>query len=85
MKELIARSPDLSKLDAEGYVLEVEDGYLLVRDVPYVKSEGWLARGIFIVPLNLAGVLQLHRQIIPFCSPVTTPYGIEVKSFGATR
>ncbi len=41
---LTARSPDLLRLRNEGFHLEVQDGYLLVHDAPYVNSDAvWSA------------------------------------------
>lgn len=37
---LIARSPDLLALRNSGFHLEVRNGYLLIKDVPYVTSTG---------------------------------------------
>jgi biotin operon repressor len=34
----INRSPDLLKLQEEGYDLEIRSGYLLVKGVPYVNA-----------------------------------------------
>ena len=47
-------SPDLTRLQNEGYNIAVRDGYLLVRDVPYVDSNRILQRGILISKLNLS-------------------------------
>jgi hypothetical protein len=52
---LIARSPDLAKLRNEGYDIEVREGYLLVKDVPYVSSKRDVLRGTLISSLTLAG------------------------------
>ncbi len=54
-KELIARSPDLLKLDRKGYVLEIKAGYLLVHCVPYVTPQQSVKRGTLVVQLNLDG------------------------------
>lgn len=51
----IALSPDLLRLQNEGYDIEIRDGFLLVRDVPYVDSSGSLQRGILISRLELSG------------------------------
>jgi len=40
----ISRSPDLSRLRAEGYNVSVEGGYLVMRDVPYVTPSKQIAR-----------------------------------------
>lgn len=50
----IDRSPDLKKLRDEGYNLEVRNGCLLVKDVPYVNSSRQIKRGILVVKLVLA-------------------------------
>lgn len=53
----IARSIDLTRLQNEGYDLELRggDGLLLVKDVPYVASDRVVRRGTLIVKLALAG------------------------------
>ncbi len=53
----IALSPDLARLQNEGYDLELrgEDGLLLVRNVPYANGQRQVRRGTLIVRLTLAG------------------------------
>jgi hypothetical protein len=51
----IARSPDLLRLQNEGYDLEIRGGCLLIKDVPYVNSGCRVLRGTLIVKLDLAG------------------------------
>lgn len=48
----ISRSPDLSRLRAEGYNISVEGGYLVMRDVPYVTPNKQIARAILADPYN---------------------------------
>ena len=50
----IDRSPDLKKLRDEGYDLEVRNGCLLVKDVPYVNSSRQIKHGILVIKLVLA-------------------------------
>lgn len=52
--QLIDRSADLKQLRDEGYDIEIIDGYLVLRDVPYVNSNKEIARGILISKLTLA-------------------------------
>lgn len=52
--QLISRSPDLARLHAEGYDIEVRAGHLIVRNVPYVDANGTVQRGRLICPLDLA-------------------------------
>lgn len=51
----IAHSPDLLRLQNEGYDLAIRGGYLLVRDVPYADAGRQVRRGTLIVKLDLAG------------------------------
>lgn len=54
--QLIARSPDLTRLRAEGYHITVgSNGYLLVHDVPYVNGVGKVLTGTLISTLNTSG------------------------------
>lgn len=52
---LINRSPDLKKLQNEGYELEIKSGFLLVKGVPYVNSRKDVQRGTIVAKLVLAG------------------------------
>ncbi|MBS1993461.1 MAG: ThiF family adenylyltransferase [Cyanobacteria bacterium SZAS LIN-3] len=54
-RQLINRSPDLKKLQNEGYDLEIRSGYLLVHSVPYVDSNKNVMRGTLVAKLVLAG------------------------------
>lgn len=51
----IALSPDLRRLQNEGYDLEIRGGLLLIREIPYVNASATVARGTLVMKLNLAG------------------------------
>ncbi|HCH7658958.1 TPA: ThiF family adenylyltransferase [Pseudomonas aeruginosa] len=50
---LISRSPHLLRLRNEGYNLDTKEGYLLVRDVPYVNTQRQVCKGVLVMALNL--------------------------------
>lgn len=52
---LIARNPDLRRLLDDGYVVDIQEGYLVLRDIPYVKADKTIARGFLVSTLELAG------------------------------
>lgn len=53
---LIARSPDLQRLRDQGYTLRLQDGWLVVEDVPYVDAQRLVHRdGAVVMALTLAG------------------------------
>lgn len=54
-RQPIARSPDLLRLQNEGYDIDVQAGYLLVRDVPYVDTAPAVRRGTLVMQLDMAG------------------------------
>ena len=52
---LIARNADLRKLESEGYTLRiVDDGYLLIENVPYVTVHRDVHEGILVMELTLS-------------------------------
>jgi uncharacterized protein DUF6791/ThiF family protein len=51
----IALSPDLLRLQNEGYDLDIRDGFLLTMGVPFVDSQCAVRRGILISKLELSG------------------------------
>lgn len=51
----LSLSPDLKRLRDEEYNLDIRNGYLLVRDVPYVNSKKEVKRGTLVMKLVLAG------------------------------
>ena len=55
LRQLIARSPDLLRLQNEGYDLEIRAGFLLVKDVPYVTTTREIRRGTLISAMELSG------------------------------
>lgn len=54
-QELIDHSPDLKKLQDEGYSVDVRDGYVLVKDIPYINEGKQCLYGTLVCPLCLAG------------------------------
>ena len=53
-RQLIDRSPDLKRLRDEGYDVDIREGYLLVKDVPYLGADKKVKRGVLISKLELA-------------------------------
>jgi hypothetical protein len=58
-RQPIAHNPDLTRLENEGYALDVDvEGYLLVRNVPYVNEKREVKRGTIIGILETRGTLK---------------------------
>jgi len=53
--QLINLSPDLKKLQNEGYTVEIVSNYLVVRNIPYVNSKKEIHQGTLVSELTLAG------------------------------
>ncbi len=54
-QQLISRSPDLKRLQNQGYSIKVRAGYLLLAHVPYVTKSREIKLGTLISTLTLAG------------------------------
>jgi hypothetical protein len=54
-QKLFNHSPDLKRLRDEGYFVQIRAGLLIMRDVPYVDSQGNVCTGSLISSLTLAG------------------------------
>ncbi len=53
-RQLVSRSPDLKRLEDEGYDLSIRENHLLVK-VPYVNAQRNLALGTIVSELTLSG------------------------------
>ncbi len=49
----IALSPDLARLRAEEYDIEIIEGYLVIRDIPYLNKDRTPRRGVLVLKLVL--------------------------------
>lgn len=59
-KQLISHSPDLKRLQDEGYELEVRGAHLLVHHVPYVTPGLQVAFGTLVSTLQLGGEITVR-------------------------
>jgi len=54
-QQLINHSPDLQRLQDDGYDIEVRSNYLLLKHIPYVNSNREIKLGTLVSELTLAG------------------------------
>ncbi len=60
--KLINHSPDLKKLQNEGFEVEIEGGFLLINNIPYLNSGKTVMRGILVSKLTLAGEITTRPE-----------------------
>jgi hypothetical protein len=53
--KLINHSPDLKKLRDEGYVVQIQGGFVLLKEIPYVNAQRQILTGTLISTLSMAG------------------------------
>lgn len=53
-RQLIARSSDLKRLRDEGYDVQVIQGHVVLRDIPYLNANREIKRGVLISTLTMA-------------------------------
>lgn len=61
-RELLSRNQDLARLRAEGYFVQIHGGLLVMREVPYVDSNGHVRTGTLACALDLAGDQTIRPQ-----------------------
>lgn len=69
LRKQISLSPDLKRLQDEGYEIEVIGGYLLAHHVPYVNSRREIAYGTLVSKLELSNdktILPVGDHVIKF-------------------
>jgi len=54
-RELLNRSADLKRLRDEGYFVQIQGGFLILREVPYVTTQREVKMGTLISALTMAG------------------------------
>ena len=59
-QQLINRSPDLKRLQDEGYEIEVKSAHLLVHNVPYVDAQKQVRKRVLVSVLDLAGDVTIR-------------------------
>jgi hypothetical protein len=81
-QEPLSRSPDLKRLCDEGYFVQIQGGFLLLRDVPYVDAQKRVRTGTLISSLTLAGDMARRpdSHVVYFdgdypCTASGTPIG----------
>lgn len=69
-QRLIARSPDLTRLQKEGYDVGTRGGTLLLRDIPYLTQSGEVKRGTLVSTMELADDVTVNpvRDHVAFFS-----------------
>ena len=60
-KQQINLSPDLKKLEDDGYEIAILAGHLILYNVPYVNAKMQVKRGVLASTLDLSG----ERTITP--------------------
>lgn len=59
---LIARSPDLSRLQDEGFDIEIQGNHLVIHNVPYVNDRKEISHGELVSDLTLIGDVTAPPQ-----------------------
>ena len=54
-RQLISRSPDLKRLEDDGYEIEIIQGHIILHNVPYVDAQRKVRRGNLVSVLDLSG------------------------------
>jgi hypothetical protein len=77
--ELANHNDDLRRLLDRGYALRVDDGYLVVRDIPYLDDQKALQIGAFVAKLVFVDKVRVQQDDHQVYFAGTVPHGLDGK------
>lgn len=77
LKTLASRNPDLQRLLEKGYALAIDSDYLIVRDIPYIDSEGQLQWSAFVGKLVLEDQTRVRPEDHQIYFAAPRPFGLD--------
>ena len=77
LKTLASHNPDLQRLVEKGYALAVDSNHLVVRDIPYLDSEGQLQWSAFVTELEFEDKIKVRPKDHQICFAAPRPFGLD--------
>jgi hypothetical protein len=76
-EKLVSRNVDLQLLVEKGYALGIDEGYFIVRDIPYLDDKLNLQMGAFVVKYELGAEDVVTQQDHQVFFAGSSPYGLD--------
>lgn len=76
LTELASHNDDIRRLLEKGYALGVDEGYLVVRDVPYLDNQGSLQTGAIVAKLVYIDKVRVQQDNHQIWFAGTVPHGL---------
>lgn len=76
-RKLVSRNKDLDLLVTKGYAVGFDDGYLIVRDIPYIDDQSKGQIGAFVTKLVFVDGEQVVQQDHQVFFAGSVPYGLD--------
>lgn len=76
-QKLVSRNPDLARLVERGYAVAFDQGYLVVRDIPYLDSAGNLQMGAIVSKLVAVDSEVMQQQDHQIYFAGSHPYDLQ--------
>ncbi len=77
LKTLASHNPDLQRLLKKGYALAVDSNHLVVRDIPYLDSEGQLQWSAFVGKLVFEDQTKVRPEDHQIYFAAPRPFGLD--------
>lgn len=77
LTELVNRNPDLQRLIDRGFALAVEEGFLIVRDIPYLDTNLTLQVGAIVTKLEYIDQYRVKQDDHQVYFAGGVPYGLD--------
>lgn len=76
-QNLVSRNQDLAELVSKGYAVGFDDGYLIIRDIPYLDEKLALQIGAFVTKLVFVDGERVEQQDHQVFFAGSIPYGLD--------
>src|SRR5208337_4678099 len=75
--ELANHNEDIRRLLDKGYALRVDEGYLVVRDIPYLDAQKALQWGAFVAKLVFIDKIRVQQDDHQVYFAGSVPHGVD--------
>ena len=78
-QKLVNHNEDLQRLVRKGYAVAFDEGYLVIRDIPYLGADRQLLTGAFVAKLIMVDKERVQQDDHQIFFAGSSPYGLDGK------
>lgn len=78
-QKLVSHNGDLERLVKKGYAVAFDEGYLVIRDIPYLGAQGELLVGAIVAKLVMVDKVKVQQDNHQIYFAGSSPHGLDGK------